>query len=63
MKGAQDSTPYTSGLNICVHIHKRHVLTDEFLTLWEIAIVSGEQFFITNALKFSLTDDKLHVPS
>lgn len=49
---------------LCSHTQgKRHVLTAEFLTLWEITIVSGEQFFITNALKFTLTDDKLHVPS
>lgn len=30
-------------------------------TLWKITIISSEPFFIANALKSSVTDDKHHV--
>lgn len=44
---------------LCSHYTRQEALTANLsYTLWEITIVSGEQFFISNALKSSVADDK-----
>lgn len=43
----------------CSHYTRQNALPANLShTLWEITIVRDEQFFISNALKFSVTDDK-----